>query len=111
MVNKRLTPPVPTRRVGDIPGRMARDVRRTSMSTNSLEHQKGDLVWEVGETSTGSETHLIDFDTDSLLAIGRGEPDQALCGRVGDYHRTSDQDVTCQMCRARMADVPGLKEA
>lgn len=83
---------------------MARDVGWViRMSTKERSNQKSSVNWEVGASETGSETHLIDFDTDSMLALGRGEPDKMLCGRVGDFHRAPGQPVSCRRCQKRMA--------
>lgn len=73
------------------------------MSINTPRNQKDGVVWEIGETELGSETHLIDFQTDSMLARGRGEPDKMLCGHVGDFQRAPGEPVSCSRCQKRMA--------
>ena len=45
-----------------------------------------------GTTEHGSKVHLVDYDTNSMHALGAGEPDKALCGIVGDFTRADTSD-------------------
>lgn len=62
----------------------------------------GDLLLGYGVTDHGEKVHLVDFDTDSMHALGAGEPDKALCGIVGDFERVETSDANgltpCDKC-------------
>lgn len=59
-----------------------------------------------GRTPTGERVHAVDFDTESIHALGAGEPDKLLCGPVGDYERVDpapDSPRTwCRTCLRKL---------
>lgn len=60
-----------------------------------------------GTTEYGSVVHYVDFDTDSMLARGNGDPDAALCGRTGEFEAHDvelDSGDVCAQCAERAAD-------
>lgn len=73
------------------------------MSTKEARDQKDSVRWRVGRANRGNETHLVDFDTDSMRARLRDEPDRMLCGMFGDFEPADGEPVTCSRCQKRMA--------
>lgn len=63
-------------------------------------------VVDYGMTDSGRKVHLVDFDTDSMLALGNDDPDAAVCGITGNFERVASSDSggdyeLCQKCDKR----------
>ncbi|MGZ0745754.1 hypothetical protein [Haloparvum sp. AD34] len=50
-------------------------------------HEAG---YDVGTSSHGDTLHAVDFDTDSVRAKAKGQPDQLACGKSSDADRVDD---------------------
>lgn len=63
---------------------------------------------DVGTSSHGSILHAVDFDTDSVRAKAKGEPDQLACGKASDAERVDDGEER-EICGNCLVEL-GVKE-
>jgi len=56
--------------------------------------------FDYGYTDNGSVVHIVDFDTDSMLARGSDDPDKARCGHTNDFTKAEQPAIKglCQRC-------------
>ena len=58
----------------------------------------------LGKAKPNGPLHVVEFDTDYVLARVLDKPDMTLCGRAGSYQRAEPSEAAvCQNCQ-RVAD-------
>jgi len=55
---------------------------------------------EYGFTDNGRKVHIVDFDTNSMLALGNDDPDKARCGHTNDFTKVESPNLSqlCESC-------------
>lgn len=68
--------------------------------------------YEYGTTEYGTKVHIVDFDTDSMLAKGNNNPDKARCGLTGAFSTCNQPPLAglCQSCIDRYGIPTEYKE-